>query len=343
MKYAQYATVMLGCMALSSVSYGEDIDLYNDCVNTKLESADDARTVGDIRQECSKAMAIRLPELSEAAPKLGPITRRILAERKHENSRYVLIPHKRNYLLPYIYTNNLDRSANASDPWSDKFKHYEAKFQLSYKVPLTRNNIFRRNDALYAAFTVKSWWQVYANEISKPFRATNYQPEIYYITGTGWHPFGGNTGLIIGMEHESNGRRQPLSRSWNRAYINFLYEVDNFALSLRPWYRLPEPKKRSATDPKGDDNPSINDSMGRFDLNMLYRWDDKELGLMVRNNLKFNSDEKNKGAVELTMSFPLFGNIRGYLEIFEGYGESLIEYDIKQRRVGLGILLTDLL
>lgn len=86
-----------------------------------------------------------------------------------------------------------------------------------------------------------------------------------------WQILNGNTALVIGIEHESNGRTQALSRSWNRVYVNFLYEHSNFALSFKPWVRLSEDEKRFDLDPRGDDNPDIEDYMGHYELNMAYK------------------------------------------------------------------------
>ena len=49
------------------------------------------------------------------------------------------------------------------------------------------------------------------------------------------------------FNHQSNGRNLPFSRSWNRVMVDFVFEYgENFAFSLKPWYRLPEALK---TDP----------------------------------------------------------------------------------------------
>jgi phospholipase A1 len=141
------------------------------------------------------------------------------------------------------------------------------------------------------------------------------------------------------MSHQSNGRGGSLSRSWNRIYTNFVFEKENFVVSLKPWWRIPEDEKEDPLDASGDDNPDITDYMGNFELTTLYRRHDHEFSLMLRNNLEGD----NYGAVQLEWTFPLWRGVRGYAQYFNGYGESLIDYDAHIERFGIGILLTDLL
>jgi len=42
------------------------------------------------------------------------------------------------------------------------------------------------------------------------------------------------------------------------------------------------------------------------------------------------------------MSFPVFNRFRGVVQVFEGYGDSLIDYNHTQTRVGVGVLLSPL-
>ena len=200
-------------------------------------------------------------------------------------------------------------------------------------------NLIKDGDQLFFGFTLQSWWQIYSEEISKPFRETNYQPEFFYFTPINSHPFGGNTALIVGVEHQSNGRSQLLSRSWNRIYVNYLYEKRNFALSFRPWYRVPESEKSSPSSGEGDDNPDILDYMGHFELGLVYKYNNAfEFSFKGRNNLATHN-----GFVEVGATFPLWGKLKGYAQFSSGYGESLIDYNVNQKRFGIGIALTNLL
>jgi phospholipase A1 len=220
---------------------------------------------------------------------------------------------------------------------SGKLDNLEAKFQISFKAPLSEQ-LFNQKDAVYFAFTLKSYWQMYNTDISSPFRETNYQPEVFY-----WYENDYSIGdwtnkvIMVGIQHQSNGRTKALSRSWNRIYSNFIWEKENWVLSFSPWYRIPEGKKQDPLQARGDDNPDIEKFMGNFEFRSIYSLDQQTFSLMFRNNLR--SD--NKGAIELGWTFPMGRRFKGYAQFFSGYGESLIDYNKNVNRFGIGIVLTD--
>ena len=270
------------------------------------------------------------------------VLERIRREREVKDNRSVLLPHRRNYFLPLTWAsqpNNVPFQAvnNGADEFLDQL---EAQFQLSLKVPLAEG-LFSSADALYASFTVRAFWQAYNSDISSPFRETNYEPELFWMMPVPWKILGGDASLFaLGLSHQSNGRSQSLSRSWNRIYANLIWERNRFVFSFKPWWRIPEDEKTDPLQPDGDDNPDIEDFMGNFEFTTVYRNQNQEFSLMLRNNL---DRDDNKGAVQLDWTFPLSGRLRGYAQIFSGYGESLIDYNARIERIGIGILLSDLL
>ena len=106
------------------------------------------------------------------------------------------------------------------------------------------------------------------------------------------------------------------------------------------WGRISEDEKDDPLDPDGDDNPDIEDYLGNFEFTTAYRKNDHEISVMLRNNLE--SDD-NRGAIQIDWTFPLQRRFRGYVQFFNGYGESLIDYDAHIERLGIGILLSDLI
>jgi len=79
--------------------------------------------------------------------------------------------------------------------------------------------------------------------------------------------------------------------------------------------------------------------IGYGDLLAVYKWNARNtVSLLVRNNLSWSD---NKGGYQLDWSFPLYGRLKGYVQVFTGYGESLIDYNWRQTTFGIGVLLTD--
>lgn len=313
---------------------------YQDCLLQALSLADDNTLVADIRAQCSAQKPEVAPERTRIEQRFlenkGVITERLMAESKSKYDPYVITPHKPNYLLPVYSTSQIHRFPYAENAGlGENLNDLEAKFQLSVKVPLNTDTIFTTGDALYFGFTLSALWQIYSDNISKPFRETNYTPEVFYLAPTEWQPFGGNTGFFIGAEHQSNGRSQGLSRSWNRLYAGLLFEYDRFAMAIKPWYRLPESEKTDPSDPKGDDNPDIDDYMGHFELTALYNLGEYDITFTGRQNFA-----THKGAAKIDVTFPLWGRLKGIGTFFTGYGDSLIDYNHNQTRVGVGVSLT---
>jgi len=242
-------------------------------------------------------------------------------------------PYRPLFILPVRYSDNPNdfpqTPSQSALPTSEQLDKTEAEFQLSFKTK-GAENLFGTHADLWFAYTQQNQWQVYNSTISRPFRETNYQPEMFLVIPTHYDLFG-LTGRFIdlGLVHQSNGRADPLSRSWNRLYAQFGFERGNFALLVRPWYRFKE-------DISTDNNPDINSYMGHGDVTAIYKRGGQEFTLLGRLNTG-----TGYGAAEGTWSFPIHVRLKGYVKLFTGYGESMIDYNWKQTTIGIGVLLAD--
>lgn len=267
----------------------------------------------------------------------SPVAKRIIMEKEAFNNPFAMLPHKPNYILPFTYFN-----ANHT-PYSGVYQDgqlddVEAKFQVSIKNVIAQD-VFTEHLDILAAFTATSWWQAYNTDLSSPFRETNYEPELIISYYQPWSLFGlPVANSTLSFNHQSNGQTGTLSRSWNRIIGGIVIADDNLFWSLKTWWRIPEETKTDANDPSGDDNPNIEKYMGYGELGVLWKVSDKHnIDILLRNNLR--SD--NKGAIKIGWSFPFTKHMRGYVEYFSGYGESLIYYNENVSRIGIGVKLTD--
>ncbi|MFZ3193288.1 MAG: phospholipase A [Moraxellaceae bacterium] len=240
------------------------------------------------------------------------------------------------YLLPAMYTsriNDLPTSPNPVNQVQDlqALKHVEAKFQISLKTKAVEG-LFGEYGDVWLGYTQVSRWQVYNEDESRPFRETNYEPEASLIFNTQYQVLGWQGRLLgLTLNHQSNGRALPLSRSWNRAILNIGLEKDNWVVMLKPWYRFAE-------DTDKNDNADIEDFTGKGELQVVHKRNQNEYALLLRHNLESGSEAK--GAVQFDWTFPVKGALRGHVQIFDGYGESLIDYNHRATYVGLGISLS---
>jgi len=302
---------------------------YQQCLTLALQSVDDSLTIGELKKSCRQSSANTEQTISQQSA----IIRRQQSEKQTGWNAFSLMPHKPNYLI-LSYNNSEPNSEpldNAFPNHNADLQHLETKFQLSMKFPVLQNVIYGYGD-LYAAYTNRSFWQQFNKTHSSPFRETNHEAETWLSFNTNYS-LAGFQGSIIraGFSHQSNGRSGSLSRSWNRLYSEFIFEKEDLYLSFKPWYRIPE-------NSSSDDNADINHFMGHYELRALYKHKQHTVDLMFRNNLKTGH---NRGALELAWSFPVHKNIRGYVQWFNGYGESLIDYNNHSNSIGFGVQLSD--
>jgi phospholipase A1 len=239
------------------------------------------------------------------------------------------------FILPLFYNDRPNKSPTSANPLNQvttplNFDDTETKFQLSLKTKVVEG-VFGDIGDLWAGYTQTSRWQILNSDNSRPFRETNYEPEVSLIFPTNYNFFGLNGRLFgLTLNHQSNGRSSPLSRSWNRAILNIGFERENWVVMLRPWYRIPEAKS-------DDDNPDITNYLGNGDLQITRKWNNHEFSLMLRHSLK--GGDKSHGAAQFDWSFPIKDNLRGFAQVFNGYGESMIDYNHRSTYYGLGISL----
>ncbi len=207
----------------------------------------------------------------------------------------------------------------------------EAAFQLSFKFRMWTTD--DRRWGLWAAYTQQSHWQLYndTGNASRPFRETNYMPELILSHKPGVRLGDLQWNLVnLAFNHQSNGRTDTISRNWDRLIASFGVENGNLGILGRVWWRIPE-------SDDSDDNPTISDYYGWGDLSVIYKWRGQSVAATIRGN-----PSTGKGAGQLTWtSAPLLGPLRGYVKLFSGYGETLIDYNWRQTTIGIGVSLND--
>ncbi len=276
----------------------------------------------------------RLLQEGVADTSLSPLSRQWELDARAKQGTFLFRPHRPTYVLFARYSsdpNDRPSSPTRGAAPTINYDRLEAKFQLSFKLKLAQGVVAQRVD-LWFAYTQQSNWQVYNGAISRPFRETDHEPELMAVVPVryGIGPLDLRF-LNLGLVHQSNGQSDPLSRSWNRAYLQAGLERGRFALLARSWYRFPESRDK-------DDNDDIENYVGRGELLAVREWRGHTLAVLARNSL---TTRHNRGSLQLDWKFPVYGRLRGYVQGFTGYGESLIDYNHRQSTIGLGITLTD--
>lgn len=246
-----------------------------------------------------------------------------------DRQTFALGSYKPSYIM-YTRMRDPNPASYISTGPDDPLRHSEAKFQLSLQTKIA-NDLFEDDGDLWFAYTQTAYWQISNSQISFPFRETNHEPQahIAFVTDYSLLGFTGRS-INLGVVHQSNGQPRPLSRTWNRLFAEFHFLRGGYILTFKPWLWIRDNQSE-------EDNPDIEDYYGRYELRAAYGHKGHLYGLMLRNIL----DRDHRYNAELNWSFPISGRLRGFAQWYGGYGESLIDYNYKQNRVGIGVLMSD--
>lgn len=250
---------------------------------------------------------------------------------------FLITPYKPIYLLPFRWTSRTNESPFSGNdepeyivPEGNNYSNIEVKYQISFKTKVVQGLFWGKGD-LWGAYTQISNWQLYTPSLSRPFRETNYEPEIILNFPLNFKLLGFHVRMAgIGFNHQSNGKSLPFSRSWNRVIFHAGIENGPWSVYFRPWVRIKDTE---------DDNPDITDKLGRYDMNVIYTRNGQVFSLLASHNCNFGTNLK--GNLTFSWSYPIKGNLKAYLQASQGYGETMIDYNHGQTTVGLGISLTE--
>lgn len=256
-------------------------------------------------------------------------------EKQYHKGVFIITPYK-----PVFVTAGRKSSDPNEQPTSENpaytlpikidYNAYEAKFQFSLKTKVIYG-MFKGRADLWVGYTQKAHWQIYNEELSRPFRELNYEPEIILNFPMKFKLLG-MTGRMAGIafNHQSNGRTLPLSRSWNRIIGHIAFEKNTWYLMLRGWYRLPDEE---------DENPKIADYTGRGEGLFVYNIKKHQFSLQVASGLR--PKYPGRGSYLLSWIFPVVNNLRLQIQYGDGYGETLMDYNHRQSTIGISASLID--
>ncbi|TRW48409.1 phospholipase A [Aliidiomarina halalkaliphila] len=262
-------------------------------------------------------------------------------EPEHKRGLYQIRTYQANYILPYHYSTRMNHqpSSPTRGPTevNNTYRNEEVKIQLSLRTKLLEDFLLPNAD-LWVAYSQTSLWQAWNHQDSAPFRSTDHNPEIFYVVPVSrrFDPIPGTLRLQMlrfGLAHESNGQREPESRSWNYWSLSGALEVKGLLVESTYKLRIHE---------DDDDNPDLVHYRGNLDTRIGGLLGATSFTLTrVSPNLSMN-----RGSWQLDFTHPVRRSVpdglRVHLQIFSGYGETLIDYNHRQNRIGLGFVLLNL-
>lgn len=201
------------------------------------------------------------------------------------------------------------------------------KFQISVAQRLTRRTL-PFGSYLYLFYTQKCFWNVLQK--SFPMTDLNFNPGLGFTKPVFVKDrFIGKISLIF--EHESNGKAEEDSRSWNRISFAGNILIDpTMMIHGKFWIPIVD----------GENNRDLLDYYGLYQFGITYMEPSKRFvgSIILTKRRGWNLFNFNT-VVEL--SYKLFNNENQYLflQYYNGYGEGLLDYNKFHSQLRAGIVI----
>jgi phospholipase A1 len=238
-------------------------------------------------------------------------------------SLYNIKAYKDNYFLPISYREKgvyaLTKIYQAD--------RAEVEFQLSLRYDFQVDSIGMGLGEFYSiGFSQHSFWQSYTE--SAYFRETNYNPEFFMTLPL--HSLYQNEylkSIKLSLSHQSNGRGGIDERSWNYFSGSFFFQYKLLFMEFAAWHRFPDAQ---------DYNPQLLEYLGYGHLKFSIPYKRHLVEVLLRNSFS------TRRATAINYSYPAFGkkDFFLYVKFFNGYGESLIDYDQNLNKIGVGFSIS---
>jgi len=332
------AAALQACAAIGAPA--DRLDCYDRALGRAVEATPAAAAATPAPDASDSLIAPKGELLREdaASPPPSLLTRYWELDAGSKRGRFNLVGYRPIYAMPLHITSRINRAPSSPTQAAvpqPSYRREEAKFQISLRTKLAQDFLLPGGD-LWAAYTQQAMWQIYDGRNSRPFRNTDYEPELIYVLptpkGLRRLPFDWQWRYaLLSVAHQSNGQSDPLSRSWNRVNLAAGIDRGNWALVARVSQRITEPYSE-------DNNPDLTLYRGRAELQLSWAGGRHTLQMLLRSNLRHVGQY---GAFQMEWTYPVFADqpngMRWYVQAFHGYGETLSDYNFRQTSLGLGL------
>jgi phospholipase A1 len=219
-------------------------------------------------------------------------------------------------------------------PFNEEITKYtaDAKFQISIRQRWMKT-ILPGNAFLMLTYTQKSFWNVYTK--SSPFKDSNYNPGLILVKPMIYrnHLYGIAS---FAFEHESNGKDSFDSRGWNYFALSHVYFFNaNFSIQTKIWAGWLD---RGDDDLEGGGNTDLYKYRGYGLLAYNYRSSNDKFGASVIINPR-NKFGRFNTQIELNFKVSEKANQYFFIQWYNGYGESLLDYNKYTSMLRMGICI----